>query len=181
RPMLACWMGESSTAGPRDLFVRSGIPSYETPNEAVSAFLHLAEYARNQKALFETPAVAIRTAPNRRQQAKEIIEAVLADSRSILTEPEAKEVLSAYNIPVVATRSVTSPAEAGKAANEIGGKVALKILSRQITHKTDVGGVQLSLEGGESTTRAAEEMLARVAAARADAVIDGFTVQQMVI
>lgn len=181
RPMLACWMGESSTAGPRDLFLRSGIPSYETPDEAVFAFLHLAEYTRNQKALFETPTtVPTRTAPNSREQAKAIINAVLADKRSILTEPEAKEVLLAYNIPVVATRSVTSPVDAGKAAKEIGGKVALKILSRQITHKTDVGGVQLGLEGAENTTRAAEEMLARVATARADAVIDGFTVQQMV-
>ncbi len=179
--MLACWMGESSTAGPRELFARSGIPSYETPDEAISAFLHLAEYTSNQRALFETPSVEIKTAENRHQRVKSIIDAVLAEGRSILTEPEAKDVLSAYNIPVVATRIVNTPAEAGRAADEIGGKVALKILSKQITHKTDVGGVQLNLEGAESTARTATEMLARVAAARADAIIDGFTVQQMIL
>ena len=88
--------------------------------------------------------------------------------------------LSAYGIPVVETRTVTSADEAGEAADVIGGPVALKILSRDITHKSDVGGVRLDLHGELETKQAAEDMLKRVALARPDARIDGFTVQQMV-
>lgn len=180
RPVIACWMGEATTAAPRALLASAGIPSYETPDEAVTAFLHLAEYARNQRALFETPVRDLKSAPNRRPQAAAIIGAVIAEGRNTLTEPEAKAVLEAYNIPVVATRIVRTPMEAGTAAAVLGGRVALKILSRQISHKTDVGGVRLDLEGEAATSRAAEEMHARVAAARPDAAIDGFTVQQMI-
>ncbi len=180
RPIIGCWMGEASTSAPRALLSRSEIPNYETPDEAVTAFLHLAEYSRNQRALFETPSIDIRPAPNRRSDAALVIDKVVVEGRSTLTEPEAKAVLTAYNIPVVMTRTVASAAEAGAAAGFIGGPVALKILSRQITHKTDVGGVTLDLYGATATRLAAEDMLARVAAARPDAVIDGFTVQQMV-
>lgn len=180
RPIIGCWMGEASTAAPRALLSRSGVPNYETPDEAVTAFLHLAEYARNQRALFETPSIDIRPAPNQRSDAGSIIAAVVAEGRSTLTEPESKAVLAAYNIPVVATRIVATAEEAGAAADVIGGSVALKILSRQITHKSDVGGVRLDLQGAAATRLAAEEMLAQVIAAQPDAVIDGYTVQQMV-
>jgi acetyltransferase len=179
RPMLACWMGEASTAAPRALLAGSGVPTYDTPDEAVTAFLHLAEYARNQKALFETPSIEAKSAPNRMESVRRTIDAVLAEGRTILTEPEAKAILADYNIPVAATRIVETPIQAGEAADEIGGVVALKILSRQITHKTDVGGVRLDLLGRQAVTQAAEEMLARVKAAKPKAKIDGFTVQQM--
>jgi acetyltransferase len=180
QPMIACWMGAASTAGPRALLSQAGIPNYETPDEAVSAFLHLSEYAQNQKALHETPALETPSAPARRDDARAIIADVLKEGRNTLTEPEAKTVLAAYNIPVVATRVVMTPDEAGAAAEEIGGAVALKILSRQITHKTDVGGVRLDVAGAKAVSVAAEEMLGRVKAARPDATVDGFTVQQMV-
>jgi len=180
RPIIGCWMGEASTAAPRALLSHSGIPNYETPDEAVTVFLHLAEYGRNQRILFETPSTDIRPAPNRRGEASKVIANAVAEGRSTLTEPEAKAIPAAYKIPTVATRTVRTPEEAGSAADAIGGTIALKILSRQITHKTDVGGVRLDLHGASATRLAAEDMLARFAAARPDAVIDSFTVQQMV-
>lgn len=180
RPIIGCWMGEATTALSRALLSRSGIPNYETPDEAVSAFIHVAEYARNQKALFETPSPAIRLDVSQKAQARQVIETAIADGRDTLTEPEAKMVLAAYNIPVVTTLSVQSPEQAADAARAMGGPVALKILSRQITHKTDVGGVKLDLEGADATRLAAIEMLERVSRSRPDAVVDGFTVQQMI-
>ncbi len=180
RPMIACWMGEASAQGPRRTLFEAGMPNYETPDEAVRAFLRLVEYGRNQRALYETPSRMLPRGPARREEARDLIKRVLAEGRSILTEPEAKAVLAAYGVPIVETRSVTSAEEAAKAAAEIGGRVALKILSRQISHKTDVGGVRLDLEGAEAVGRAAREMLERVARERPDATIDGFTVQQMI-
>lgn len=180
RPIIGCWMGEATTGAPRALLSQSGVPNYETPDEAVGAFLHLAEYARNQRALFETPVRDLNAAPARKAEAAAIITAVLAEERDTLTEPEAKAVLAAYNIPVVDTRLARTPAEAGAAAAAIGGRVALKILSRQISHKTDVGGVRLDLAGAAETRAAAEDMLAHVKSLKPEAMIDGFTVQQMI-
>lgn len=180
RPIIGCWMGEASTPAPRALLTRAGIPNYETPDEAVAAFLHLAEYTRNQRALFETPSVELSTEATRKADARTVIDNAITEGRSTLTEPEAKAVLAAYNIPIVATHAVRTPDEAGRAAAEIGAPVALKILSRQITHKTDVGGVRLDLDGAGKTSIAAGEMLARVRQAKPDATIDGFTVQKMI-
>jgi len=181
RPILGCWMGEASAVAPRRRLTAEGLPNYETPDEAVCAFLHLREYDRNQKALYETPAT---TGAGQRSAAAEAVRAILAralsENRSILTEPEAKAALAAYGIPVVLTYTVTSAAEAEAAAAKIGRTVALKILSRQITHKSDVGGVRLDLETPGAVRRAAEDMLARVARERWDAIIDGFTIQEMV-
>jgi acetyltransferase len=178
--ILGCWMGEASASSPRDFLSRSGIPNYETPDEAVRAFMQLAEYARNQRALFETPPASRSTVANRKEDARAIIAAVREDGRTTLTEPEAKSVLSAYNVPIVPTHTVASVEAAARMADSIDGPVALKILSRDITHKSDVGGVHLNLSGAQATRHAAEDMLNRVEAAQPTARIDGFTVQAMV-
>jgi len=180
RPMIGCWMGHASTAEPRAELARAGIPTYETPDEAVGAFLHLADHARNQRSLFETPSVDASSEPSLREDARAVIGRVIGEGRTTLTEPEAKAVLTAYHIPVVRTHIVATPADAGFVSRGLGGSFALKILSRDITHKTDVGGVRLDLEGGQSVEQAAHEMLERVRTLRPEAIIDGFTVQEMV-
>lgn len=181
RPMLGCWMGEATAAAPRRRLSTGGVANYETPDEAVRAFLRLWEYGRNQQALYETPA---RTSTDREAdragRTRAIIDGALAECRSILTEPEAKAVLSIYGVPVVQTRTVATSEQAQTAAAQMGGPLALKILSRQITHKSDVGGVRLDLETPAAVRQAADEMLERIARERPDAKIDGFTVQQMV-
>lgn len=177
-PLLACWMGGATTGPIRERLSRAGVANYETPDEAVRAFLHLAAYARNQNALLETPLPMAPRAEDR-AEARRVIGAVLAEGRTLLTEFEAKAVLSAYGVPVVKTLRAADPAAAGRAAAALGGNVALKILSRDITHKSDVGGVRLNLEGERAIEAAAEEMLARVRAAAPDARLDGFTIQEM--
>jgi acetyltransferase len=179
-PLLGCWIGEATAAAARTLLSQAGIPAYETPDEAVQAFLQLADYARGQEALLQAPAAGASGAQRDRPAAAKIVAAVLAENRAVLTEPEGKAVLAAYGVPVVDTRFAASPREAGQAAAGIGDPVALKILSRQITHKSDVGGVRLDLEGAAAVEAAAGEMLKRVAARAPGAVIDGFTVQSMI-
>ena len=105
---------------------------------------------------------------------------VTADGRSLLTEVEAKEVLDAYAIPIVVTRIARDAAEAVRLAEGMGYPVVVKILSRDISHKSDVGGVALNLKSADAVRAAVDSIAARVAELRPDAGLDGFTVQQMI-
>jgi len=183
--LMACWLGEAAVAEARQVFQDAGIAGYPTPEDAVRAFSMLVSYHRNQAQLIEAPAIASATAsPGHAADTAAVhalVQQVLAEGRDMLTEPEAKAVLSAYRIPVVATRSVgPQPAAACDAAEAIGFPVALKILSTDISHKSDVGGVALNLENAAEVRAAAQAMLARVRQARPEARIEGFTVQAMV-
>jgi acetyltransferase len=179
RNVLASWVGGDAVAEARRLFRTNGIPVYETPEQAVRAFLHLVHYRRNQELLMQTPHSTPNTFTPDTAQARQIIEHALATGRELLTEPEAKAVLAAYGIPVVETHTARDPQEAVRVAQEIGFPVAVKILSPDITHKSDVGGVALDLERPEDVERAATAMAARLRQLRPDARIVGFTVQTM--
>ena len=112
---------------------------------------------------------------------RRLVDAVLSSGRELMTEPEAKALLAACGIPVVATRVAAPSALAAlQVAAEIGYPVALKVLSPQVSHKSDVGGVALNLENDAAVADAAQAMLARVAQHRPDATVTGFTVQSMV-
>ena len=178
-PVLTSWLGDGAAAEARRLFAEHRIPTYETPGQATRAFMHLVAYKRNQQLLMETPPSVSADHDPDTDTARRLMDEALAEGRDWLTEPEAKSVLAAYGIPVVETLSVGDPAEAAAAAERLGGPVALKILSPDITHKSDIGGVRLNLAGGAAVRAAAEEMLATVAAAAPDAAIEGFSVQRM--
>jgi acetyltransferase len=182
--VLGCWLGDAAVAEARKIFQDAGIAGYPTPEEAVRAFSMLVTYRRNQAQLIETPPAASPRPGGRSADtaaARALVRKVLGEGRAMLTEPEAKAVLESCGIPVVATRSVAAHGEAAvQAAQAIGLPVALKILSGDISHKSDVGGVALNLDSEQAVRDAAAAMLARVRSARPDARIDGFTVQAMV-
>lgn len=180
--LLGCWLGGAAVAEARRIFSQAGIPTYDTPEKAVRAFMQLVNYRRNQALLGEVSRAAPDTLPARtaREQARQVIEGALQAGRDMLNEPEGKAVLAAYGIPVVETRTVYSVEAALVAANAIGYPVVVKILSHQINHKSDVGGVALDLENSTALETAATGMLQRVARLRPDATVDGFTVQTMV-
>ena len=178
--VLACWLGDASVAQARRIFEEAGVANYETPEEAVRAFAMLATHRRNQALLLEAP-TASENAPPDRTAARALIDAALTDGRTMLDELEAKAVLKAYGIPTIATLAVGPTAAATlQAANVIGYPVALKILSPDISHKSDVGGVRLDLRDAATLRQAADTMLARVRELQPDARITGFTVQTMV-
>jgi len=179
-PILTAWVGEATAAPVRQRLSRGQIPAYETPDDAVSAFMHLVRHRRNQATLLETPTAGALIPPEAQAQARAVIDAALAEGRDLLTEPEAKAVLAAFQIPVVETLVAADPVGAAALAERFGGPVALKILSREITHKSDVGGVRLDLHTPQAVAEAAEQMRAAIAAALPDARIDGFTVQPMI-
>jgi|HigsolmetaAR203D_1030402.scaffolds.fasta_scaffold00066_9 acetyltransferase len=178
-PVLTSWLGEGAAAEARRLFAGHRIPTYETPGQAARAFMHLVHYKRNQVLLMETPAAVSEDFRPDIDAARAVIRDVLDARRSWLTEPEAKAVLAAYGIPVVNTLTAADPDGAARAAEEIGRPVALKILSPEITHKSDLGGVRLNLLSPDAVRIAAEEMLRTISAAAPHATILGFTVQEM--
>ncbi len=177
--VLTNWLGEGAAQQARRLFSDNRLPTYETPGEAVKAFMHLVRYKRNQKLLIETPpSIPDSFAPDV-EAAKAVIRQALDENRPWLTEPEAKAVLDAYRIPVVRTRKAGDPDEAAAAAAEIGRPVAIKILSPDITHKSDVGGVRLNLLTPEAVRDAAAHMLDTIGKVAPNAHLQGFTVQEM--
>lgn len=180
KPLFACWLGGDAVFRARQTFANVGIPTYDTPEDAVNAFLQMVNYRRNQRILMETPpSVSADFVPDR-SAARNIVDAAITASRDLLTELEAKALLAAYRIPTVDTRMARTPVESASQAVEIGFPVAIKILSPDITHKTDVGGVALDLETAEQVEATATAMLARIKQCRPDARLDGFTVQEMV-
>jgi acetyltransferase len=185
RRVMSCWLGDASVAEARQVFRDAGVAGYTTPEEAVRAFSMLTTYRRNQALLIEAPGNA-RTVNGAGPgadlvEARRLIAEVTASGREMMTEPEAKALLAACGVPVVATRVVgTSVDDALRAAESVGYPVALKILSTDISHKSDVGGVALDLANAEALRRAVLDMLARVRSSVPNAAIQGFTVQAMV-
>ena len=108
-----------------------------------------------------------------------IIDKAKADGRKILTEVESKDILEEAGIPTARARLATTADEAVAAAKEVGFPVALKIVSPDITHKSDVGGVKLNLSTPEEVKAAFDEIIAAAKKAQPDAAIDGVSVQKM--
>jgi acetyltransferase len=183
--LMGCWLGGHGVEAARQIFKDAGIADFPTPEEAVRAFSMLVSYHRNQAELMEAPPVVPAGTPTGAAPdttaVRSLVREALASGREMLTEPEAKAVLDAYRIPVVATRVVPAdPAAAADMARQIGFPVALKILSPDIPHKSDVGGVALGLDNADAVREAAQTMLARVRRLRPQAHLDGFTVQALV-
>ena len=179
RMVLTSWLGSGAARKARELFAQERVPTYDTPDKAIRAFLYMVQFQRNQDMLMETPDSLPTDFFPDTMSAREIIATALAEGRDTLTEPEAKGVLAAYGIPAVETRIAVSAKEAVIAADELGYPVALKIRSLQISQPFDVGGVLLDLETPEQVWEGAAHMLTRISRERPDAYIEGFTIQRM--
>lgn len=179
KPVLACWMGETSVAKARATLSASGIADFSDPEHAVEAFSYLARHARNRKLALETPGpLSSLDAPDI-VGARMIIEAALAEGRSRLSDVESKAVLKAFHIPANTTLAAGSAAEALIAAETVGFPVAMKIASPDISHKSDVGGVRTSIMNAGDVRTAYHEIVEEVRAAQPNAAIRGVTVEAM--
>ena len=177
--VLTSWVGGAGAARGRERFRVAGVPTYDGPEEAVRAFMQMVDYRRNQAALLETPPSLPADFCADVDAARAIIATALAEHREWLSELEAKAILAHFGIPTVVTLFATSPAQAVAHAASIGGRVALKIVSPDITHKSDVGGVVLNLLP-EDVAAATAAMAARVRAKLPTAEIAGYAVQAMI-
>lgn len=180
KPVLTCWLGGPSVAGARQATAAGGLASYDTPERGVAAWLQLVTHARNQRALQEIPPSTLPELAPEREEAQRLVGEAVQAGREWLDEVAAKALLRAYGIPVVRTESARDPMQAVAVARDIGFPVALKIVSPQIVHKSDVGGVALDLASADDVATAAERMLQNVARLQPGATVQGFAVQSMV-
>jgi acetyltransferase len=180
RNVLTAWLGEQSARAARRLFAEARIAAYETPDSAIGAFMHRVRHRRNRELLMATPPARPDAFAPDREAARRAIAAALAAGHGWLDPAGTGAVLASYGIPLVASECAVDPAGAASVAAGIGFPVALKILSPDITHKTDIGGVALNLGDAEQVRREAESMIERVRAARPGVRLDGFLVQPMV-
>ena len=182
KPVLSCWLGEATAGEGRRLLQAAGIPSYDTPSAAAEAVSYLTRWSEAQKALQRVPAAGRETAVDR-AAALAVFRQAASEKRRMLTEPEAKAVARAYGIAVPETIVARTADEAAKAARRLlrdGGKIAVKLLSKTITHKSDVGGVALNIDSAEAARDAAEGIERRVREQVPGASLEGFSVQPMI-
>ncbi len=182
KPLLASWMGGVDVAAGEEILNRANIPTFPYPDTAARVFNYMWQYADNLKALYETPAMPEDSAtwtPDRKL-VQNIVAGSRGEGRTILTEFESKQVLAAYGIPVAKTIVAKSNADAVKSADEIGYPIVLKLYSETITHKTDVGGVQLNLGSPEAVAKAFDAIQTSVAAKVGAQHFQGVTVQPMI-
>ena len=177
KPVLAVWVGADPSIS--DLLSGAGIPNYQTGGDAVLGFMHLVRHREAVEALARVPpAMPSEFVPDT-DAARQIVAAALADGRSWLDPIEVKRLLDAYDIAAVPTFAAADAEEAVAHANALfaqGSTVVLKIMSRDIVHKSDVGGVVLNLTSADAVRKATTEILARakiVAAGGADFGRDG--------
>lgn len=179
RNVLTSWLGPIAAARAREMFREAGLPTYSTPDRAVRGFMHVVRFYRNQELLMETPERQPENVRTATSTARLVIQNAMAAGRKILSEAESKAVLAAYGVPIVETQIAATADDAVRIGAEIGFPVAIKIMSPDITHKSDIGGVVLDLETRDSVRTACEQMLARVAKLQPEAQVTGFTVQSM--
>jgi acetyltransferase len=182
KPVLASWMGGVDVAAGEEILNRANIPTFPYPDTAARAFNYMWQYSYNLKALYETPALPEDSAdwsPDRKL-VEDIIGRACGENREILTEFESKQVLAAYGIPIAKTIVAADATAAVQAAGEIGYPVVLKLFSETITHKTDVGGVQLNLGNAAAVDGAFQAIRSSVTEKVGAQHFQGVTVQPMV-
>ncbi|MBL8884603.1 MAG: bifunctional acetate--CoA ligase family protein/GNAT family N-acetyltransferase [Hyphomicrobium sp.] len=183
KPLLTCWLGEGSAHASRALFAKDKVPTFETPSDAITGFMQLVRYARAQQELIQTPDAGPGCDDKDASEVARIIAGVRASGRTMLNAIEAKAVFAAEGIPIAETivaRDVTGVKQAATRILTQNAACVIKILSPDITHKSDVGGVRLGLESPEAAAIAAGEMLERVASVKPEARIEGFMVEAMI-
>lgn len=181
KPVFAVWLGEDPEAG--RAFESANIPHFSTEAEAIQGFMHLVRYREAQDLLMETPGSLPHDFAPDRDAARAIVGKVVAEGRTWLDPLEVSQLLRAYAIPDAPVSLARDADEAAAAALPVvsrGGTVAVKILSPDIIHKSDIGGVHLDLTSEQAVREAASDILARAKALRPDARITGVTVQPMV-
>jgi len=181
KPVLASWMGGAEVERGTQILSDAGIPTFAYPDTAVEMFNYLWRSSEDLKGIYETPVLPDdeEQALNR-ARATDVVEAARAEGRTLLTEVESKALLAAYGIPITEARVAGTADEAVAAAEQIGFPVVVKLHSRTITHKTDVGGVQLNLVDAAAVREAFAAIERSVAEKRGAEHFEGVTVQPMI-
>ncbi|MGZ8938004.1 MAG: bifunctional acetate--CoA ligase family protein/GNAT family N-acetyltransferase [Limisphaerales bacterium] len=181
KPLLGSWMGGVNVEEGRKVLTQAGIPSFDYPDQAARAFVYMWQYSENLRSIYETPTLSRgKVAEELRGKAEKIIAKARKEGRTVLTEVESHEVLHSYGIPTVQTKIAKNENEAVEGAKEIGFPVVLKLYSRTITHKTDVGGVLLNIRSAEEVRKGFLQIRASVTEKAGAEHFDGVTIEPMI-
>ncbi|MDM5060496.1 bifunctional acetate--CoA ligase family protein/GNAT family N-acetyltransferase [Aeromonas rivipollensis] len=176
--ILTNWAGEYSAQEGRRLFNEAGIPTYRTPESAVTAFMHMVEYRRNQKQLMETPA-SLQGDRLDVERCQQLLRQALDRKQRVLDTHLAQPIMQAAGLSTLSTWIVSDAIEAALTAEQIGYPVAVKLRSPDIAHKSEVHGVMLNLRTSAEVAQAADAILDRVRQHDPGARIEGLLVQRM--
>ncbi|MCB2149625.1 MAG: bifunctional acetate--CoA ligase family protein/GNAT family N-acetyltransferase [Deltaproteobacteria bacterium] len=174
-PVFACWMGGKRIATAVDVLNAAGIPTYDTPERAVRAFLYMVEYSRNLEMLLEVPPKIAGDMEFDQEKARRLI--IGASDQGFMSESDSNEILRAYGLPMIRTQIAATEAQAARIAGEMGYPVVMKLHSPDITHKTDAGGVRLDLRGDADVGQAYRQIVSSARQYKPDARIEGVTLQ----
>jgi len=179
RPILSCWLGGASVLEARAIASNARMPTYRTPEDGVAGFLQLLNYRRNQNLLMQVPPSMAGTMAPDRAAARALVKEAIRGGRLLLSDFETKAILRAYGLALVETRAAPTIDAAVAAARAIGFPVAVKIVTPDVMHKSDFGGVTLDLDSVDAVRAAAARMRRRLEELYPTARFDGFSVQAM--
>jgi acetyltransferase len=177
KPVLACWLGDANARCAAHVLEAAGIPLFDTPEDAVHGHSYLVQASR---AVAAAPHIGREASEETMDEVRALVGAVRADARLVLSELEAKALLAHFGIPVVPTRGALTPGDVYDACGQIEPPYVIKIVSPDLTHKSDLGGVALGLADAEAAMCAAKAMHDRIRAACPGARLRGFSVQPMI-
>jgi acetyltransferase len=193
KPIITAWMGGEKVRASMETLAQNNIPHYETPEEAVRAYVNMYRYKRNLELLYETPAESpdqetayedlkdfINRIIREKERLKDFIKRAIGEGRTILNEDESKKFLAVYGIPTTIPSITNHIEEAVAVARETGYPVVIKIVSPDITHKSDVGGVAVGINSDAQLRQAYVSMVTTVKELAPKALIEGITVQKMI-
>jgi acetyltransferase len=180
KPILTSFMGYKTVEEANQILTENGIPIYSTPEQAVRTYMYLYQYKYNLDMLYETPEELPMNISSPKLPLISMLKDVAFEDREILTEEEAKIFMVHCNLPVVVTQRARDADEAVLLASKIGYPVVLKILSPQIIHKTDAGGVILNINDENELREAFDVIIQRANKYDPKADIQGVTVQPMI-
>ncbi len=180
KPVIASWLSQEEVNRGRDILIKNGIPTYNTPEEAVRTHLYMYQYVRNLQDLNETPSeLPVDEAPSK-NHLKSLVRRVIREGTSILTDEDSRKFLTNYGIPLIQTYTARNVEEAMSYADKIGYPVVLKVSSPDIIFRQDVGGVVRGITTHVELKREYDRLIERVRERQPGASIHGVTVQKMV-
>jgi acetyltransferase len=180
KTILTCFMGFGEVEEANSIFNQNNVPTYSTPEQAVKAYMYMHQYERNLELLYETPEELPVDIVSPKRPLTVIMRNAAAEGRELLNEAEAKTFLGYYDIPVAKSYVARTPDEAVTVASRVGYPVVAKILSPQIVHKSDAGGVILDIDNEAKLREAFDRIMQRAKEYDPKAEILGITIQHMV-
>ena len=180
KPILTALMGSREVEKARQIFYDNKVPTYEFPEEAIKTYMYMYHYAKNLENLYETPEDVPLDMGTPKNHLKLLIRNAARAGKLVLSEDDSKKFLNTYRIDVTLPYFASDANAAASTASGLGYPVVMKIQSPDISHKSDVGGVQLGLKSADEVRKAFQEMMDNVKTHCPEARIEGVTIQKMV-